>query len=513
MHPSNFFRKLINTVKKGKHSTIIALILILLCGIAIRLLSFGGQPFWWGDIARDYMVGFHIAKYHEIPVVGPTATGLSGAGGFFYYPPVYYYFVGLLIFLFKTPPTVTLFYIILNAFSVVAIYFIGKLLFSKGTGLWAAVFYVVSGNMISESYGMVSASTTVPIFLWVVLYLIWSCKKQSFPHMVIGLYLLSIVGVLYYSALVALMFFLCICLYILRKNIKQIICILLFVAAFNISLYYPLFQYFGFQTTVAAFLPQHGITSMGIGKIVQIGQMFLESEIDKNQIYINVMLVSSLVLFVVAVIQRRTVSLLAYPLTLLFLMLALSVVKGGVILDHAFRLYGPSLFLILGFLIDTVWRAHGRSIKLLVLVIALINLYIFAQGFYYFHFDTTEYMDDKNITDIIVKTINQYHLAGEYKLTVATEYDYSWESPTIWYLLETTTGQKLVKVINQGESLEEINTGKYYFLICKSTDKKWRGICYSEFPQHHIGYDLYEEIPLRLSLENYYSVYLFKRAY
>ncbi len=126
------------------HKYTLLLLLIIFLGSLVRLNNF---PAWFG-FDYDQEINAWIAKTilvdHKPVLIGPETS----VGGM-YVGPFYNYLVALFYFFARMDPVGTLgLNILLAALTIGAVYLVGKCFFSPATGIFAALIYAFSQNLI-----------------------------------------------------------------------------------------------------------------------------------------------------------------------------------------------------------------------------------------------------------------------------------------------------------------------------------------------------------------------------
>lgn len=122
---------------------------ITLFGFFLRLdLYVDGNSYHYNtDSNRDFLMGYLIAEYGEMPLAGPPGYFGSNLNG-----PLYYYFIAGIITLIG-PSVLGLGFInvLIQSISIVLVFFLGKLLFDDKFGLIVATFFAGMHVFISQS--------------------------------------------------------------------------------------------------------------------------------------------------------------------------------------------------------------------------------------------------------------------------------------------------------------------------------------------------------------------------
>lgn len=138
------------------------LILIIVLGLTLRLWKWPDYLVFDYEKSRDLIDSLSIYTTHKLTLIGPT-TEVDGI----YHGPLYYYILGFFFFITGGDPrAASIVSFGFNLLGVGVLYFIGKSLFNKSTGLIAAFLYAISFESISYAYWLSNPGPSVPfIFL------------------------------------------------------------------------------------------------------------------------------------------------------------------------------------------------------------------------------------------------------------------------------------------------------------------------------------------------------------
>src|SRR3990167_9394182 len=126
-------------------------IVFLLLGVLI--ISFFLKIYFLRDLSeyddtnKDYLVVRHIVKYQEYPMAGPW----SAVSGDLRHSPLYFYFLSVFNFINNSLEFLAIINVILQTLNILIIYFIGKELFNKKTGLLAATIFGFSTLTLEQA--------------------------------------------------------------------------------------------------------------------------------------------------------------------------------------------------------------------------------------------------------------------------------------------------------------------------------------------------------------------------
>lgn len=488
----------ISFIKTHWHTYVCAflLLVIVLIGGALRTnsalqcLDFGGDP------GRDALVARHIALYHEFPQVGHSASGVFPN---FYYPPYYYYGLGALYSLVPNVSFLSVFLAIIQTLSIVAVYFIGKLLGNKLMGLLSAGLFALSAPIVWNSNCITAVYFGAPLF-WVsyVLLLLSVRRGMQRPLFMLSLFILLLSSTITYSSLVFLPYFLCIPFIKHRYSFWAMACYGVFSFVVFLLLYSPLILYFG-TGFWSYFSPANAISADQnfIKNVFSIIAILQQNLFWKHAPLLFV----SAVFYILVIIKnhRNFRSILWVVMPPVYLILVASV-KHGPVFDHYFTILYPFIFIVLVYPIVVFWKNHKKVGYLLFIVIALgLLLDCVSAEFSYF---SNAADNDMLLTEMVAKTVLQEakNLSrgtasqNTYKVIISMGDNESWTSSSVLYSLETLTHRRYVKIVNGGESFEQTGGDEYIFWICEDFySEKKNKICYNTFIRSKKDYSVIKE--------------------
>lgn len=201
----------------------IPLILILIISTFLRFYKVNDLMVFNGDVARDFQAARDITLKGIIPLLGcPSSVPWLHQGAFFIY------ILGIVLWLGKYNPLIGGYFVgLLGVLGVLGIFFLGKKLFSKETGLWAALFYATSPLIvIFDRYPY--HQSLISFFTIGFIYSIYLCLKNS-RYFILSFFLFGLLMQLELSNLV-LLSILVVPVIILRSKISLKVLFLSFFA-------------------------------------------------------------------------------------------------------------------------------------------------------------------------------------------------------------------------------------------------------------------------------------------
>lgn len=138
--------------------TAIFLVLLMIIGFILRTYYLKQNNIVFGyDQARDAYIASQIIQ-GDLKILGPPVS----LGGFFH-GVFYYYFISIPYFLSKGNPVLPIVFLsIFNVAVIPIVYLIGKRLFNRQVGIFSAIFYAVSFDIIQYSNWLSNPSLAVP---------------------------------------------------------------------------------------------------------------------------------------------------------------------------------------------------------------------------------------------------------------------------------------------------------------------------------------------------------------
>lgn len=153
-------KKLVTPAKRLSMTTLL-LVIIFIIAVAYRFFYFPENIYFGYDQARDAYESQRIFRERDLVLLGPR-TEVDGV----FHSPLYYYIVGPLYLLAGGSPSLpAVFLLLVNAFGVFLIFWIGVVLFSRPVGLIAAVVYALSFEQYQYAYYLSHPSLATTVLL------------------------------------------------------------------------------------------------------------------------------------------------------------------------------------------------------------------------------------------------------------------------------------------------------------------------------------------------------------
>lgn len=438
-------------------------ILILLLFTSVFLRTQHLPSMWDGDIARDYLVAYHINKYQEYPLVGHAASGIN-----FYYPPYYYYFLSVLMRFSTNYFYLLLLFSLLNALSVLTVYGIGKLWFSTKVGLIAALLLMFSTPMTFMGRSSWSAHIIVPPFLFSFWLFSAFLKDHKQKILIISLSILFLISFIHYSMTPYIFLFLSLAVATKNVSLQNAIRTAILIICIFFLAQIPLIINFGLPKTVAKFSPQQNLLftsriienfTSNIHHLFQLTHNYNSHEIQI--ITIALFLITAFVLLKHRVLLKPLILFL--PITI-FLPIFTSF-KTGSIYGQFFTSSIPLIYIVYAYFIHLAFRVvKNTSTKVVFFFAVLFLIGYSAKDMYNLRWNTHYYEAFKNIADKINHDIGSFN----FQLIVYDGKSFDWHNPAGWYFLEKRLDTKLLSVVNYGNNLKPQYSADSIYLVCKT---------------------------------------------
>lgn len=146
-------------------NTKLLIISILLLGLLIRFLYFPDNIQFAYDQARDAFISLGIME-GDFKLVGPPSTFNAGIN----HGPLFYYIAGPIYEISQKDPTgISAFLRIYNLLGIILVFYIGKILFNKSTGLIASFLFAISFEQ--SQYAIFMSHPTMAVITVLLFYL------------------------------------------------------------------------------------------------------------------------------------------------------------------------------------------------------------------------------------------------------------------------------------------------------------------------------------------------------
>jgi hypothetical protein len=452
-----------------RHKVIIWSIIIFAISLVLRFYNLEGRMWWFDDVGRDALVGYHIARFHEFPLVGPSTSYIEGGS---YYPPYYYYIIGLAASIIPDALSIIRIFVFFESLTPVLIFFIGLSVGNFTGAIIASILVAVSSNMVSAA-NLWSPFVGLLIFYSGLTFLLYG-KKREIALRIIGQSIMFIAGTIHYSYFIpsTVLFVWGV---IQERQIKNKI-IFVFTQVFYICiLFIPLLRFFGANKLIATFTPQHLLNVQLSTPVIFIQTVYtIWKEMFQYNFWNLLMGAALCMLLFPFSFKNALLFVKKSPWTLIIIFIM--PLAGALFIDHPM----PYVYIGLQPIILLVIACFSiRSEKLTASNgIRVILLLLFA--FYLSNnlAETTQnnksyYTYTKTLTERIVQDARSRGIENNFILFSGglNSEDAFWGSPAFWYFLETQYKKKTVHVVNYGENFEQVvPAGAPIYHICRGVE-------------------------------------------
>ncbi len=228
------------------------LLAIFAAAAFLRLYNFAGATAFSGDQGNALLVVQKTVLSGRWPLVGPFLSVPK-----VFIPPTNYYLLGLFLWLGKDPVGVAFFYFLANMVGLFLIYKIGSRLIDYPTGVIAALFFAISGVMVSHGRSIWEPHLVQIFLLASLFFLLISFQEGKFTNLVLASIFYALATSIYPTPLLLLPYFLGqITLWYQQKQTQPWL-----KAAFN-AVKLLFFSFLPFYMTQLYFEWQHGFMTL-----------------------------------------------------------------------------------------------------------------------------------------------------------------------------------------------------------------------------------------------------------
>ncbi len=471
---------------------------IFFLGLTLRFWLFFTEARFAGDTARDLLVGSHIVKYGERPLIGHAASG-----NLFYYPPYYFYFHALLYAIIENPRVIIGLFVVWQSISIILVYAIGKQLFNTSTGVVAALIVALSQYFVRQQSWMHSGPSTTPLFLLSFLLFIgwaYTAHTKKFSLLLYSLAVLMVGSVVSYSLLIYVPVFLAAAsvIGIPRYGWIKLLGLWVITGIVLMLLYGPL--YFAYPEYITkAFSPfeQIGVRLDTITRLLWVIQSLLERLIPRVFPVVIIALTIAFVFSFSITSVRARLNIVGLIGVVLF-SLVLGSIKTKAFALHYFDAIMPIIVVVFSWTIATVYsKTNNFFIRWAAPVLLIVLIIITAGNFTYEPYENNQYKETEMIARAIIGESsriaqrNGLTHANFYRVFVYQQYYESWiNGPMIWYQIERVTGRRFVSLVPKTDRFAQYNSDEVVFVYCLwydagSEDPR----CKQDFLKEHPEYE------------------------
>src|SRR3989344_2328990 len=476
---------------------------ILLVGLVIRVFFlFRATPFA-ADTARDLLMGYHIAKFHEIPTIGHSASGNS-----FVYLPYYYYLLGL-INIFSTNPHIIIFiFTIWQSTSIILTYKIAESILDRTAGIIAALSVTLGSYFVTTHTWLYSGLLATPFILFAFYCFFKKMSSENTIYLYCLIFSLTVGSFFSYVSLVFLpIFFLCF-FFISKKGglVNFVIKLAVFTLFSLILSILPLYIFFG-TSLLSAFNPYDKFQLNG----TRITNFFVLLNQFFHEFFPTLSSIPSAIFFVLFITglfflfqkSRKTFYKVGLLSISIFYLIILTALKRGIVSLHYFDVLYPLLVIKIS-VVFSFWLNVNRKLIPRFVTFALLALFFFyvSNEFRYLFLTKNDFRNSKNKVELNLKSSEavkrKNNFVGNYDFFQIYNYqpeESSWSSTISWYFWETITGNKIVKIIPTANNFLPITSNQFVYLWCKEyTDALIDDQCMNDFTLDKGNYIKFETI-------------------
>lgn len=516
------------------HHHLILLSLIVLISLLFRINHFYTVPYT-EDGSKEALIANHIFKYQEFPLLGPSSTPISLP-----HPPIYYYILALLS-MGQGYNFLSVINLFLHNLNIVIIYLIARLMFGKGSGLLAAIFFGFNQTNITHSSYLWAPYFIQPFINLSFLLLLLSYIRKSFPFLFTSIVFFLLSVAFYYSNIAILPLFFTLVFLVLRTQKRSGNYYILVVLLFGMLtiLVEPLIVYYGQEQrniflllasskSLINFNPSIFLSSLDNNLILLLNKFF--PSLSHN----NLLIKSFVALFITSIIIRlfqlnthilRRRYFIIILVALLQQIFFVSLLKEGYD-RYFFPIFG--LLTIVSVQITNIFSFDKRFFLIgkNLIVIFMLGLYSplifnYPQNLDYIKNSIKIPSALKKETHPAILLLKQeiYGIAYAERLNnlnffrfksyhKGMEYDYI--DAFFWLSLEEDLSSKLTRLKHDKyQGFETINSDKFIFINCYFYNNPLdeQKLCIDLFLKQYSNYTLVKPV----FSQNPFSIYLFKK--
>lgn len=181
-----------------KHTNELLLGILLIFSLLIRIANFNIEAIYsnW-DANRLYLIANHIIKYREFPSVGASTGYLLELKR----SPVWYYFSAALLLIKNDILFLAWVNIFLSILTILIVYILTRVMFSKSTALIAATLFSFSQLSFQQAIFYIwEPFVTQTLLILSLLMFILSYQRNNYPLLLFGIFIYAFASSFYHSA-------------------------------------------------------------------------------------------------------------------------------------------------------------------------------------------------------------------------------------------------------------------------------------------------------------------------
>jgi hypothetical protein len=460
---------------------------ILIFGALIRIYQFNTQMSWWGDIGRDFTIGYQIANFGAIYKVGHANSGID-----FFYPPYYYYLIAFLTSMNSSLLFIGGFFLTLHILALVIFYKITHLIIKdKIFQILATTFYAFSPSLIAVSRTPLSAFASLPIFLFSFYLLLFGGLNKSKSYFsYISMFILVFASCFFYGALFFVPFFLFMDAFYHKKFLHSV-SLISATFCFYFLLNLPIIQYFG----ISFFFSKNFNQLHRVLELNKIGSIFFQViNTDTAAVFSNhfLWLITIGILFLSILMKKKLTFFINFSIGLFLVHFFLATLHIDNWQGHYLVLIRPFYLLFFVTLceafIESFKLKNQKLLFLVKLILIGIGLYTTCQISYLFFTTQKSTQGSYKDYELLVNNLNKEYDLRKDHFYMHSVYDESgwWESFSFWYFQQKISESQLFQNVDTSDDGFQIKYGTtngqtYYICAMNINDNPAKCLDTNEF--------------------------------
>ena len=472
---------------------------LLLYAILLGLSYWSNHPFLiQEDTERDYLVAHHIARYAELPKLGPWNTGLG-----IFVSPVYFYILAVPLKIHDTPMFMDLMKVAFTILSLITLYILMRLVFNPAVAIATALLYIFSQAFISQLSVLAPFTIYIPFMYISFIFLYLSYIKRRF------VYLLFSVAFFIFAAAISVVVnivapaFISIAILILKDQKRTVS---YYVIVFQVVILVLLLFYAPTLNHIISYRINpllYGLSrlvnspSEFWGRFVYYGNILvheffsLSSQWKNNAVPILITATLIFLNFYSSISSRKKhkqTMILAVFVIISGLITVSTINRGGIPGDfspHIYALYSFVIIYIIILIFGVNFRHKTAKVFPWLILLLFIYLFTFDKNSHLVSFQRRQLIQDEEIPTIVavlkssIITLQSQNSYNDFSFFQVKQFKSNFEDPAVfWNPLEREFNQKFTKVydyvpansFNVKEYLSSnfitINRNDYIFWIC-----------------------------------------------
>jgi len=165
-----------------------AIFIVILFALLLRIIFFIAAKPWDDQVVQNEIIFSDAAGYHRLALNILDTGSFSDLGDLgANRTPGYPLFVSIIYFIFGVKPWVVLFFqVLLNIVSLIMVYKLGKIMFSKKIAIIAAVLFAIDPHQILYTTTLLTETLFVTIFLVSIFFLIYGLNNKKILFLILS---------------------------------------------------------------------------------------------------------------------------------------------------------------------------------------------------------------------------------------------------------------------------------------------------------------------------------------